>query len=93
MIEVGRHTNTDSKKRICRNCDSNSIEDEKHALMICSKHDKDRNSVFSNICEMNKNFASLDTDSKFIWLLSNEDKQVITNLAKLVNSILNLPRT
>ena len=93
MIEVGRHTNVDAIDRICKNCDANEIEDEKHALMRCSKHEQQRNSIFKSITELNKNFKSLDTESKFVWLLSNEDKQVILLVAKLINNILNLPRT
>ena len=93
MIEIGRHSNIDANNRICKKCDSGEVEDEKHALMICAKHNEQRNSAFKDIGALNKKNAFLDKESKFIWLLSNEDKQVIMILAKLINSILNLPRT
>ena len=93
MIEIGRHSNIPVSDRICKKCELNEVEDEKHALMICPKHTEIRNNVFDIIDAENKNFKALDTESKFIWLLSNEDKQVITNLVKLINKITDLPRT
>ena len=74
-----------------KKCNLDNIEDEKHALMVCPKYEKERESMLKYISMLNKNFHLLNTDDKFVWLLMNEDKQIINSVAKLVNSIMHLP--
>ena len=88
LIETGRHARIDLNKRICKRCSLNEIQDEKHALMICPAYQSTRDIIISDIEATYKNFANLDLEARFVWLLSNEDIHIIAKLSKLINTIL-----
>jgi hypothetical protein len=86
QIEVGRYTapKTPIIERICRNCSSNSIEDEQHFLLFCQKYNELRNKLI--IPCLNKNISNTNNyEAHFIWLLSNEDPNICKNIAKYIN--------
>ena len=85
-IETGRHTTpkTPITERICMNCDTGQVEDEKHFLLLCPKYNELRvNHIHS--C-YNKNILNInDNNSIFIWLMSNEDHTVCRKIARYIN--------
>ena len=48
-IEKGRYVNVSRNDRICRNCDSGLIKDEKHFILKCSVYLVRREGLFSVI--------------------------------------------
>ena len=50
-IEKGRYVNVNRNDRICRNCNSGLIEDEKHFILKCSAYSVHREGLFSFICQ------------------------------------------
>lgn len=71
-IERGRYTTppTPSDKRLCKYCQSQTVEDEYHFLMNCSYYNLLRNSLKSNIGQKCKNFGILNEKNQFIFMLS-----------------------
>ena len=85
-IEKGRYCNLEVENRKCDLC-KNNIEDEIHFFIVCPKLDTHRKPYFQLINKYNKNFNSLSNCSKFIWLLSNEDKYIINILFKMLEKL------
>jgi hypothetical protein len=78
QIEIGRYTipKTPINDRTCKNCNLNSVEDELHCLLNCPKYSHLRRELVSSC--FNKNMTNtLIIDSQFIWLLSNEDTELM----------------
>ena len=87
LIEKGRHLRpplerNDRKCFICKNV----IEDEKHFLITCPLYENQREILFQN-CRVNSSlFDSLiSEENKFIFIMTNEDINVIKSLAKFVS--------
>ena len=89
-IERGRYTipKTAVENRICKQCNCEAVEDEEHLLIKCNKYSFARNIFFSNI--NNKFFPELSDRNKFIWLLSNEDRDICKNLANFIATCLSI---
>ena len=89
-IERGRYTipKTAVENRICKQCNCEAVEDEEHLLIKCNKYSFARNTFFSNI--NNKFFPELSDRNKFIWLLSNEDRDICKNLANFIATCLSI---
>ena len=49
-IEKGRIRNIEKSLRICKRCDSSSIDDEIHMLLYCSKFSQEREQLVSKVC-------------------------------------------
>ena len=83
-IERGRYTipKTAVENRICKQCNCEAVEDEEHLLIKCNKYSFARSTFFSNI--NNNFFSELSDRNKFIWLLSNEDREICKNLANFI---------
>lgn len=84
-IEQGRYKNIPPEKRICPNCNLNKVEDELHFLIECPNNEFNRNE-FLKSCEEHipNTFFNLTDRNKFIWLMSNETKEIVVPLAKLI---------
>lgn len=89
-IERGRYTipKTAVENRICKQCNCEAVEDEEHLLIKCNKYSFARNTFFSNI--NNNFFPELSDRNKFIWLLSNEDREICKNLANFIATCLSI---
>ena len=83
-IEVGRFRDIPLCNRICRMCNANVVEDEIHFLCECVSYAEHRSVLFANAIETNPNFASEDVIDKFVYLMSNHQKSVITFLTNAV---------
>ena len=83
-IESLRGKITDPKLRLCTLCDDTKVEDEFHFMMQCNKYENERNIFIENISNYCINFRELNLQNKFLWLLSNEDKQICKDLGHLI---------
>ena len=72
-IETGRYTRPKvaPENRICLLCNA-SVENEAHFILHCSIYDEERTWLFKEIDKSCVNFASLDNDDKFQFLMSAE---------------------
>ena len=84
-IERGRHTNpiTPVEQRLCNVC--HVLEDELHFLLECNMFTDERTAFLYQIQNKYSQFITLDNKEKFIFLLQNEDTQVITWTAKFIH--------
>lgn len=82
-IESLRGRVADPEQRICTLCNQGRVEDEFHFLMECHLYDTERTETFKRILKHCENFALLSLHDKFIWLLSNEDKQICKHLSRM----------
>ena len=85
-IERGRYKHKKPEDRICSQCSNNVVEDELHFLIACPKYSHLREVLFKDISTLYKNFDSLNNMNKFIWLLSNEDQYILTELSSFIST-------
>ena len=86
MIEKGRHKpiKIDKKERKCYFC-KNKIENEEHFMIECPLYTPFRR-VLENICsEMYPRYKNLTGEQKFIFLMSNENENIIRKLGKYIS--------
>ena len=83
MIEKGRHLKIEKSERLCHFC-KNEIEDEKHFLTKCPLYSPER-IILHSVCTQNyPRYENLNEYQKFIFLMSNENENIIKALAKFV---------
>ena len=85
MIEKGRHKKPplERSNRTCPFCKS-VIEDEIHFIITCPKYKNERIPLF-RVCTENSNyFATMSNESKFIFIMSNEDANVTSKLGSFI---------
>jgi hypothetical protein len=69
--------------RICTLCNLNKVENEFHLMVECPIYNTLRHKLVDNIIN-NPNIQHLDQESKTIWLLTNEDKNICKALGKYI---------
>ena len=84
MVERGRYKKLDVNQRLCQNCNLDLIEDETHFLFQCPAHASDRSNLISVSSEKCLNFTTLQDNERMIWLLNNENVQVLNNLCNFL---------
>ena len=67
----------------------NAVEDEQHMLIDCKLYGQ-RNTWFIKIGEKIPNFTTLDSHQKFIFLMTQEDCQLMREIAEKITSWMNL---
>ena len=80
MIEAGRYTKSkrlSCSERLCKHCNLNCIENEFHFITQCSFYDSERTDLYNQIQFKNNNFISLCDNDKAIWLLLQEDEDIL----------------
>ena len=87
QIERGRYTvprKTPIERRLCTTC--NVLEDEKHFVLTCPRHDKERQELFNYLGSFTT-FQSLTADDKFKYIMSYNlgDTEVLTHVVDFVN--------
>ena len=92
MLDSGRRCKpkTPLQERICPsgNDGSNkSIEDEVHFLFRCNwrKYKQLREKFFNKIIDIVPNFRNLENKQKFMYIISNENKTILTKFAIFVS--------
>ena len=85
MIEKGRHQKIPLQRseRTCQFCDS-VIEDECHFITTCPKYDTERIILYMAATENSKHFENMPNETKFIFLFSNEDTNVMSQLGAYI---------
>ena len=84
-IERGRYVNINRNERLCKQCESQNIEDEFHYLMKCPKYSDIRKKLFSAANETVRNFMQMSDQSKFLILLKNESTLITEATAKFIH--------
>ncbi len=89
-IETGRYGKnpTPKEERYCVYCKTNSnssyVEDEFHFLMICPLYAEERHQLLTVAKGKYPNTSCLSPQDLFIWLMSQEDIELVKILAKNV---------
>ena len=71
---------TDRKCPFCKSV----IEDEFHFIITCPLYENERNSLFLACDENFMHFETMSNDTKFIFIMSNEDIYVTSNLGAFI---------
>ena len=76
-IETGRYTRpkTQLNERLCKFCNTNSIESETHFLLECELYSDLRQSLFEKALELNDSFINLNSSEKLKFLMQTKDIQ------------------
>lgn len=82
QIETGRHCNIKVEDRVCKHCNLNVIEDEKHFLMECPLYSTLREKMTEKIKSMCPNVLHLGIQDQFCWIMSSEIDEIIYALAQ-----------
>jgi hypothetical protein len=56
----------------------------KHFLFNCPAYKDKRNELFKFISTSNQWFTAYDDDEKFVWILSNEERQTMKKIAQFI---------
>ena len=90
MIEEGRHARPKipRENRWCKFCQT-VVEDEQHMLIDCKLYGN-RAKWFDKIKEKCPNFSSLNSHQKFIFLMSQEDEELVKETAEKIAEWLKL---
>lgn len=83
-IEKGRYLGIPREDRVCTRCNSGEIEDEIHFLLSCNKLKTERINILSVINENCGNFNNLDKKNKFIWLMNNENIDILYEVCSFI---------
>ena len=90
MIEEGRHARPKIPRdsRWCKICQT-QVEDEQHMLIDCKLYGN-RAKWFGKINEKYPNFSSLNSHQKFIFLMTQQDEQLLKETAEKISEWLDL---
>ena len=85
MIEEGRHKRpvVPRNERFCPHCPT-VVESEKHFLINCIAYN--RNNLFQKVAETYPRFGQLSDESKFIFLMSQENQLLTQEIIHLLHS-------
>ena len=85
MIEKGRHARPkiEREDRKCPLC-TQTVEDECHFIINCPLYDSNRNALTQEVKKTCLSYDQMNDIQKFIFVMSNENENIIRNLAKYV---------
>lgn len=92
-IEVGRYKKIPLENRKCKICKSDDIENEIHFALECTLYAEERKQFLKVIENKYPNFHNLQNKDKFIWLMSNENSQIISDFASYIYKCFMLRKT
>ena len=92
-IEKGRHLGIPRHNRLCLRCSDGEVEDETHFLLTCKGLTNERQKLLIAINNVCKNFKSLDPKNQLIWLMSNENREVLYELCMFITQNEKLDQT
>ena len=80
-METGRYSKpkTPINERLCRFCDTRSVEDETHFLIDCQLYTDLRLPLFQKAvtCINNEQFENLSSEDKLIFIMQNKYLQFV----------------
>ncbi len=68
------------------------MENEEHFLIECPKYVEQRQELFTLAHRDSIHFTSLSNRNKFIWIMSNENEEILKCLGKFINNCMNIDR-
>ena len=82
-IETGRYCRPrlPPEQRLCKLCDKNHVEDEKHFLLDCPAYSLFREQLYKSIPDIS---GILDVNDKFVSMMTSKDHDTIKALAKFI---------
>lgn len=80
-VETGRYIGEPLANRLCRLCDSQSVETEMHFLLFCAQYNDIRNTVFDNLIT-DSHYLDLSNVGKLKYLLNYHTRKVSTFIVK-----------
>ena len=85
MIEKGRHARPkiERENRKCPIC-TQTVEDECHFILNCPLYDDNRVELTQEVKKTCFNYDQMNDIQKFIFIMSNENENIIKNLAKYI---------
>ncbi len=84
-IETGRSPHIPVEDRLCKVCNTNSVEDELHFLLNCNSYDELRDEFTKGVTSVFPGYMGLADEEKFIWALSSKHTTVMLMLSKFVS--------
>ncbi len=81
-IEIGRFRGTALEERTCQICNSQSIADEFHFILICYEYNKLRNNLFNSIKYKVETSEYFDNREIFVHIMKYEWKLLSKYLVK-----------
>lgn len=90
LIEKGRHfrPKIEREDRKCFLC-KDHIEDERHFITKCPLYKNERILLYRTINENSIFFEAFSDEQKFLFIMTNENENVINGLAKFVSNSMN----
>ena len=89
-IETGRYVNKNERKppeeRKCEYCSEDTCEDEFHFVIECQLYQDYRHDLFANIESKFPFFTEYDEQTRYVWLMSNKDVNVIDIFTKYITN-------
>ena len=79
-VETGCYSKTPLNERICKLCNTNTIEDEIHFTLNCPLYDDVRDPLMEKIQTMNLDFNNYCDNEKFRFLMNCNE--IVNHLAK-----------
>ena len=89
-IEIGRYKKIPALNRICKECSSGEVEDEKQFIFSCNKYSSLRQIIFTETQKICNSFSTLTQDAQFFWLMNNESEDVIILFSNYIYDCLKL---
>ena len=88
-IESGRYTRpvTPVEERTCLYCSSNTLDDEKHAILNCSTFTLKRNCLFGRISALIPSFSQLSQQNQLLVLLCPATEEIALCVSKFLGII------
>ena len=74
-LETGSYSGEQPNERLCKFCNSNSMEDECHFILHCSLYNDLRESTFNDIFSGNE-LIDMTNDEKIIFLMTNYPRKL-----------------
>jgi hypothetical protein len=78
-VETGRYSRPQIplNERLCKFCNTNSVENEIHLLMLCPLYSDIRYELFQKALEFINNFNMMNVENKFIELMNYDKIQIM----------------
>ena len=90
-VEMGRREGKHLDLRVCKQCNSNQVEDEFHFIAQCPLYNNLRDKLFLDICNTTNSkwkLDSLDPNKRFLFLVNGSGDQYEYTINSLVQKYL-----